>query len=82
MVVPVFITNCHVSLNPKTGPKTAQTIMIVTASMNVTGLPAADAVAFENRVNSEDFGLLMPISYRLIRRTPKIHWVQPLLVRY
>jgi hypothetical protein len=59
MVVPVLITNCHVSLNPKTGPKNAQMTITATAPINVRGLPAAVDVAFENLVKSDD--LFLPI---------------------
>ena len=41
IVVPVFITNCQVSENPKTGPVNAQIIIITTAVMDAIGLPVA-----------------------------------------
>ena len=41
IVVPVFITSCHVSENPKTGPVNAQMIIITTAVMEAIGLPVA-----------------------------------------
>ena len=39
IVVPVLITSCQVSLNPKSGPVTDHTTIIPTAIMNVAGLP-------------------------------------------
>jgi hypothetical protein len=39
IVVPVLITNCHVSENPKMGPVTAQTTMEAHAKANVEGRP-------------------------------------------
>ena len=53
IVVPVLITNCHVSLNEKIGPDTAQTIIMINAAMNVTGFPAMLDVILENLVNNE-----------------------------
>ncbi len=61
MVVPVFITNCHVSLNPKNGPVIAQTIMISTASTKVIGRPEIRDVFFANCVN-EGFELAIELS--------------------
>ena len=72
MIVPVLITICHVLLNPKIGPKSAQTTMIVTANIKVTGLPAAYAVAFENLVKNEGFVLLIYAAYCLAQQIPKI----------
>src|SRR5688572_16813353 len=61
MVVPVFITNCQVSLKPNRGPLTAQTTIISTATTNVAGLPAIRDVHFANRENHDfDFvGLIV-----------------------
>jgi hypothetical protein len=44
IVVPVLITNCHVSLNLNIGPVTPQTMMIKPAMMNAAGWPVARAV--------------------------------------
>ena len=55
MLVLVLITNCQVSLNANSGPETAQTIIRTTAMINVSGLPAAAEVAFENMVKSDVF---------------------------
>ena len=57
IVVPVFITNCQVSLNPKTGPVIPQTTIVRNARTNVTGLPVTLAVAFENRVKNDCFAV-------------------------
>jgi hypothetical protein len=65
IVVPVFIINCHVSLNPNIGPVIAQTTMTATATKKVTGLPVNRAVHFANLVNHDlDFvGLTFPPPY-------------------
>ena len=39
IVVPVLMTNCHVSLKPKSGPVNAHTTTTSPASMNVWGRP-------------------------------------------
>src|SRR6185503_3279371 len=39
IVVPVFMTSCHVSLNAKIGPVTIQTAITATASTKVLGRP-------------------------------------------
>src|SRR6476660_1762768 len=44
MVVPVLITSCHVSENPKSGPLTAHTRTMPAAVMNVDARPAASEV--------------------------------------
>ena len=53
MVVPVFMTSCHVSEKPKGGPVTAQAAMIAAASAKVAGLPAVRAVHLAKLVNQE-----------------------------
>ena len=53
IVVPVLITNCHVSLNPKIGPVTPHTTMIRKARKNVPGRPVARAVHLAKRVKCE-----------------------------
>jgi hypothetical protein len=40
IVVPVLMTNCQVSLNPKKGPSNAQPTMTPQASTKVRGRPA------------------------------------------
>jgi hypothetical protein len=52
IVVPVLMTSCQVSENPKTGPLTPQTMTMAQARMNVTGFPAACAMPEENWVKS------------------------------
>jgi hypothetical protein len=49
IVVPVLMTNCHVSLNPKMGPVMIHTAMIVTAQVNTRGRPQKCAADFANR---------------------------------
>src|SRR5215813_9230649 len=53
IVVPVLMTNCHVSLKPKTGPVPAQTTITVTATRNATGRPVTRAVHLAKRVNQD-----------------------------
>src|SRR5262245_64952485 len=53
IVVPVLMTNCHVSLKPKTGPVPAQTMITVTATRKATGRPVARAVHLAKRVNQD-----------------------------
>ena len=65
MVVLVFITNCQVSLKPKSGPDIDQIIMAATAKINVSGLPAACAVAFENFVKNDVF-FFSTLTYYLV----------------
>ena len=51
MVVPVLITNCHVSLYWKIGPVIAQMSTIPVAIMKALGVPVQEAVIaaiFEN----------------------------------
>lgn len=46
IVVPVLMTSCHVSLNPKIGPATAQPTTTASAAMNAHGEPTwRDALA-------------------------------------
>src|SRR5262245_66531730 len=47
------MTNCHVSLKPKTGPVPAQTTITVTATRKATGRPVARAVHLAKRVNQD-----------------------------
>ena len=57
MVVPVFITNCHVSLNPNNGPVITHTRITTTANIKVAGLPLTRDVHLARRVNRDlDFG--------------------------
>src|SRR5688500_17345109 len=53
IVVPVLMTSCQVSLNPKSGPVTAHATTTETAIMNVTGLPVTLAVNFAKRENQD-----------------------------
>jgi len=63
MVVPVFIISCQVSLKPNIGPVIAHTMMTITASTKVIGLPLQRAVNLANRVNQDlDFVGLMSSS--------------------
>src|SRR5215831_6413213 len=47
------MTNCHVSLKPKTGPVPAQTMITMTATRKATGRPVARAVHLAKRVNQD-----------------------------
>jgi len=48
MVVPVLITNCHVSLKLNMGPVTAHISTVSKAKKNTSGLPVQYATAFAN----------------------------------
>ena len=54
IVVPVLITNCHVSLNLNIGPVTPQTTMIKAAVMNAAGWPVARAVHLAKREKGDE----------------------------
>ena len=54
IVVPVLMTNCHVSLNLNIGPATPQTRMIKAAMMNAAGWPVARAVNLAKREKGDD----------------------------
>src|SRR5262245_17096809 len=51
IVVPVLMTSCQVSLNPNTGPVTAHTRTMVTATPNATGRPVQRAPCLAKRPN-------------------------------
>jgi hypothetical protein len=51
MVVPVLITNCHVSLYPKMGPVIAHATMVSKAAAKAQGCPMATAEFLANREN-------------------------------
>jgi hypothetical protein len=53
IVVPVFITSCHASLNPKIGPVIAQIMMTDMAIINVTECPDAYANHFAKLLNPD-----------------------------
>lgn len=67
IVVPVFMTNCHVSLKLKSGPVTAQAIITKTARKKVKGFPVMVDASFAKRVKSE---LLWP-DYFISAEYPK-----------
>src|SRR5262249_17259030 len=68
IVVPVFITSCHVSLNPNKGPVINQARITTTAIIKVTGLPLTLAVHFAKRVNHDlDFGGFITENYSAAR---------------
>lgn len=50
IVVPVFITSCHVSEKPKKGPDSAQARTVITQTMKASGLPVACAIAVASSV--------------------------------
>jgi len=56
MVVPVFITNCHVSEKPKMGPLTAHTITTLTANKKVVARPAASEVRLASSPKNLEIG--------------------------
>src|SRR5918999_621016 len=49
IVVPVLMTSCHVSLNPKSGPDASHAAMTAAASTNAVGWPLARAIQFAKR---------------------------------
>jgi hypothetical protein len=51
IVVPVLITSCQVSLKPKSGPLTAHTVTVASASAKAAGLPVTWEIHFANVVN-------------------------------
>ena len=53
MVVLVFMTSYHVSLNPNNGPVTTQTTMMSTAATKATGCPVVREVHLAKRLNGE-----------------------------
>jgi hypothetical protein len=59
MVVPVLITSCHVSENPKSGPVTAHTTMTRKAMPKAIGLPVAREVALAMREKNWSTSYLM-----------------------
>jgi hypothetical protein len=69
IVVPVLMTSCQVSLNPKSGPVTAHATTTETAIRNVTGLPVTLAVNFAKREN-QDFDLVGLINHSSDFQTP------------
>src|SRR3954468_21075806 len=60
----VFITSCHVSLNPNRGPATSQPAINMTAALNPNGWPLKSAKACANREYHEDFSTIVdPIGF-------------------
>ena len=54
IVVTVFMTNCHVSLNLNIGPVIPHIKMIKAAMMNAAGWPVARAVHFAKREKGDE----------------------------
>jgi len=54
MVVLVFMTSCHVSLNLNIGPVSPQSTTIEAAPMNAAGWPVARAVHFAKREKRDE----------------------------
>jgi hypothetical protein len=52
MVVPVLITSCHVSENPKNGPEIAQTTTVPRARAKTQALPTSREPTFATSANS------------------------------
>jgi hypothetical protein len=61
IVVPVFITSCHVSEKSKKGPDAAQARMIRKANEKAYELPAHEVIVFENFSKKLNFFLLLMI---------------------
>src|SRR5438067_9043319 len=60
----VFMTSCHVSLNPNRGPATSQPAINMTAALNANGWPLKRAKACANREYHEDFSTIVdPIGF-------------------
>src|SRR5436190_17467133 len=60
----VFITSCHVSLNPNKGPVTNQPAINITAALNANGWPLKRAKACANREYHEDVSTIVdPIGF-------------------
>jgi hypothetical protein len=51
IVVPVLMTSCHVSDQPKTGPEAAHRSTIAIASINVDERPTCRSTQRANRAN-------------------------------
>ena len=51
IVVPVLMTNCHVSLKPKIGPVASHTRTMASAAKKAAGLPARIEAFRANRSN-------------------------------
>src|SRR6187551_172396 len=60
IVVPVLITNCHVSLKPKIGPVITHTAIMATAMVNTRGRPQKCAAAFANLEYQDVLGITRP----------------------
>ncbi len=63
MVVPVLITNCHVSEKPKNGPDIIHIRITTIAVINAQELPVALVILPDNLSKKLCFGLLCSISY-------------------
>src|ERR1044071_5150729 len=78
MVVPVLMTSCHVSLKPKRGPVTAQTMMVPAAMAKARGGAAARAVHLAKFVNHVvDFdGLIYLLRWPqyITKRRPRVFY--------
>ena len=73
MVVPVFMISCQVSLNPNSGPVTAQTTMMSMAATKATGCPVAREVHLAKWVNWEPwYNISFPPSDRVLAIATKV----------
>lgn len=54
MVVPVLITNCHVSENPNRGPVIAHIMITENAIKKAAGLPVALVTLFEKLLKNDE----------------------------
>lgn len=54
IVVPVLITSCQVSENPKSGPVITHIRITVTARIKASGFPVARVITFENLLKNKE----------------------------
>src|SRR6478609_8975265 len=72
MVVPVLITSCQVSENPKKGPEIAQTTTVPRARTNTQALPTSREPTFATSANS-----LLKTPGFLVARAPEVGAGEP-----
>lgn len=66
IVVPVFITSCHVSLNENSGPVIAHTKITSAAITKVTGFPVTSDESFAKRVKKDVLCIDISLSYQTL----------------
>lgn len=80
MVVPVLMTNCQVSENPKTGPLIAHNATAAAAQLNAAGCPEALATACEALLNKLVSAIFCAIKTETARQMPNglvAQWFRP-----